>query len=185
MKEDYKNILPSLLLKNWEKYGFNPFRQGLFWLINPEEYQGLLEDYVEGTLLEDMPDLYVIARSAFGKLYVWEKDKGMTVELDFLQHQIYYSPKEQRLNVQEQEESMKALLSKIPKISDMYDDTHKSLFVQAYEIFGMLTEDEMYAYKQPLYLGGENNIENIEKKNLFIHADIQRGLNSPYLMVIK
>ncbi len=184
MKEDYKNILPSLLLENWERYGFNPFNQGLFWLTNPKEYQGLLEDYLDGTALKDMPDLYVIARSAFGKLFVWEKDKGMTVELDFLQHQIYYTPKEENCNIQEQEKIMKELLSKMPKISDMYDDAHQPIFARAYEKFGMLSEDEMYAYKLPLYLGGKNNIENIEKKNLFIHADIQKGLENPPLVVI-
>ena len=66
MIKKYQNILPPLLLSSWEKYGFGAFENGLYWLVNPQEYKGLLEAYTKGTILQDHPGLHVIARSAFG-----------------------------------------------------------------------------------------------------------------------
>ena len=183
MREAYRDKLPKLLLENWQKYGFSAFSKGLFWLTDPEEYRGLMDDYLKGTVLEGKPHLHVIARSAFGKLYVWEEHHGLSLELDFLRHQIYYTPKE-ILNPSMEIETMKETLKMIEKQSDVYDENHQPLFPQAVEKFGILQDDEMYGFVHPLHLGGENRIENMKKMNLFIHADIQKNMEIPPVVVV-
>ena len=184
MIEKYQNILPTLLLKHWEKYGFGAFKNGLYWLVNPQEHQGLLEAYTKGTILQDHPRLHVIARSAFGRLYAWEEKKGMSLELDFLQHQIYYMSKESVINKIDEEAEMQKAFSSIENTSEVYDENHQPLFHRAVEEFGILAQDDMYAFKTQLYMGGQNNIENLNRVNLFIHADIQNNITEPPVLII-
>jgi hypothetical protein len=74
---------------------------------------------------------------------------------------------------------MREAFKTIEKQSDVYDAHQKPLFCQALERFGILERDEMYAFVHPLYLGGENLVENMQKTNLFIYADIQKNIETP------
>lgn len=178
----YKDKLPNILLDNWKIHGFSAFKDGLYWLTDPDEFRDLLDTHLEKTILEGKPRLHVIARSAFGRLFIWEEHVGTTVELDLMLHNLYYDSQKEKLTAEQEEEEMKNLLQEIPRVSDMYDKDGKPLFKEAMQKCGKLAEDEIYAYKHQLYLGGENNMENINKVNLYIHADIQKGFEIPALV---
>ncbi|WP_289844499.1 GAD-like domain-containing protein, partial [Acinetobacter bereziniae] len=38
----YENKLPKRLLYYWKEYGFSGWGNGLFWLVNPADYDDLL-----------------------------------------------------------------------------------------------------------------------------------------------
>ncbi len=38
----YADKLPEQLLKQWREYGWSGYAEGLFWTVNPAEYQELI-----------------------------------------------------------------------------------------------------------------------------------------------
>jgi len=72
----YEHKLPEQLFKYWRELGWCAYGDGLIWMVNPAEYEEILENWIEGTVFEDRDDLSVIARNAFGELYIWAKGKG-------------------------------------------------------------------------------------------------------------
>ena len=74
--EKYRGKLPDQLLQYWEKYGFCGFKDGLFWIVNPDDYEDALDAWIGDTPAMEEDAYYVIARSAFGALYLWGKKTG-------------------------------------------------------------------------------------------------------------
>lgn len=183
--EKYHDILPEELLYYWETYGFSSFKDGLIWLTNPDEYKELVAEYLKGTQFEDRKDLYVIARSAFGVLYVWESKKGETFILTSFVNMISFSMDADRKNLNKKEENieMNKELSFSPESFDEEDGNDKPLFERCLKKFGKIEADEMYGYKLSHYLGGKESIKNIEKVNIFNHYSIQKQLKEPTISI--
>lgn len=71
--EHYRTKLPGRLLNYWEDYGWSAHAGGIFWIVNPAEYEGVVRSWLEGTAFEARDIYHVIARTAFGCLYLWGK----------------------------------------------------------------------------------------------------------------
>src|SRR5690554_274951 len=69
--ERYRGVLPDKLLEYWQDVGWSGFADGLFWLVNPADYDHLVAMWLEDTPFETLDTYQAIARTAFGKLYVW------------------------------------------------------------------------------------------------------------------
>ena len=182
----YRGILPDELLYYWEQYGFSSFKEGLFWLTNPDEYTELVEEYLVGTVFEDRPNLFVVARSAFGELYLWESKKGGTLELGSLLNMIFLDAVADNKNFSEEEENfdmISFLGIKSPKSLDEKDGSGKPLFERCLKKFGKLKPHEMYGYKLSHFLGGKESITNIAKMDLFNHYSIQKQLKAPTISI--
>jgi hypothetical protein len=80
----YNGKLPALLLAYWKEHGWCGFGEGIFWLVNPQEYEGVVSSWIEGTLLEHRDTYHLIARSAFGDLYLWGENSGFSVKITSL-----------------------------------------------------------------------------------------------------
>jgi len=78
----YEHKLPEQLFKYWRELGWCAYGDGLIWMVNPTEYEEILENWVSGTVFEDRDDLSVISRTAFGELEVWAKGKGKILEIN-------------------------------------------------------------------------------------------------------
>lgn len=183
--EKYTGILPEELLYYWRKHGFSSFRDGLLWLTNPEEYTVTIEEYLSGTQFEGRRDLYVIARSAFGELYLWETGKGNTLSLTSFLNMIFFDATADRKSYSKEEENlaMAQFFLIRPNGIDKKDSRGRPLFGRALKKFGKINCDEMYAYKLALFLGGKDGISNMDKVNLFNHFSIQRQLREPELII--
>ncbi|MBU3013272.1 DUF1851 domain-containing protein [Poseidonibacter lekithochrous] len=181
----YKNILPKELIYYWETYGFSSFLDGLYWLTNPDDYKELVEDYLEGTQFENRKDIYVIARSAFGQLYIWEPKKGNTLSLLSMMNMIFLSADADRENFNKEEENyaMNRFISINPKHCDEDDASSKPLFHRALKKLGKVEKNEMYGYKLSHFLGGKESIRNLEKMDLFNHYSIQKQLKEPTISI--
>ncbi|MFE7060783.1 GAD-like domain-containing protein [Sutcliffiella sp. NPDC057660] len=42
--EKYRHLAPNKIIDSWSRYGFGIFIQGYFKSVNPEEYNGILEE---------------------------------------------------------------------------------------------------------------------------------------------
>ncbi|WP_236800058.1 GAD-like domain-containing protein [Aliivibrio fischeri] len=69
--ESYRGILTDRLLEYWQQLGFSGFKEGLFWITNPSDFEDVLESFLEGTEFADYDNYHVIARSAYGELFLW------------------------------------------------------------------------------------------------------------------
>ena len=181
----YRNTLPEELLHYWTTYGFSSFKNGLLWLTNPEDYFELVKNYLKGTPFENRPNLYVVARSAFGELLIWESTKGNTLKLQSMSNMIFLSADADREDFKTEEENfaMNRFLSFDPDHFDQDDARGNYLFERALKKIGKVEENEMYGYKLSHFLGGKESITNLTKMDLFNHYDIQKELKEPTVSV--
>lgn len=180
--ESYRGVLPDELLTYWENDGWTSYSKGLFWLVNPVDYDEIIQEYLASTPLNGRQNLYVIARSAFGKLSVWQQTKGNVVDISLVDNMIGLNATEDRqvLTLEEEEVEMNGFVGvKYNKSGEQNDSSGKPLFERCLKKFGQLKSNEMYGYKLNPALGGKDSITNMDKVDLFIYADIQRELEAP------
>jgi hypothetical protein len=77
----FRGKLPEQLLAYWEQYGWCGYADGLFWTVDPQEYEPVLEAWIGDTPFMEKDAYHVIARSAFGKLYFWGEHTGDSLKV--------------------------------------------------------------------------------------------------------
>ena len=183
----YKDILPEELMMYWKDYGLTSFKDGLFWLTNPDEYTEIVEQYLATTPLGNKKDIYVVARSAFGNLLIWEKSKGNIIDIKLSTNTIFLNATKNRqdLSLEEEEYEMNRFIgNKFPRYFDIKDESRKPLFERALKKLGKLESNQMYGFKLLPDLGGKKSIRNLDIVDLFIYADIQIGIEKPSFSII-
>ena len=88
----YRRRLPEQLFTYWRGLGACGFANGLWWMTDPNEYQDLLDSWLEDTPFADRQDLSVIARTAFGELNVWAKGRGNVMDIEPNNASVFYFP---------------------------------------------------------------------------------------------
>ena len=74
--EYYHGKLPNKLLAYWQAYGWCGYADGLFWTVDPEEYDSVVEAWIGETEFMEQDAYHIIARTAFGGLYFWARGPG-------------------------------------------------------------------------------------------------------------
>jgi len=69
------------LLEYWAEHGWCGYGEGIFWIVNPQEYEGVVASWIEGTTFEQQDTYHLIARSAFGDLYLWGEETGLSLKI--------------------------------------------------------------------------------------------------------
>ncbi|HSI51620.1 MAG TPA: GAD-like domain-containing protein [Ideonella sp.] len=75
----YRGRLPNQLLSYWDEHGWCGYADGLFWTVDPGEYEPALQAWIGDTPFMEADAYHVIARSAFGKLYLCGEKTGCTL----------------------------------------------------------------------------------------------------------
>lgn len=161
--EHYRDRLPERLLSYWKDYGWSAHAGGIFWIVNPAEYEGVVRSWLEGTAFEARDIYHVIARTAFGCLYLWGEKTGYSLDIHtslsrYSAHEL--GTTEDSLNRQSQ------VLFMNPSIEG---SDFLGLFSRARKKLGPLKSDEMYGFVPALMLGGSEALENLEKVNIIEH----------------
>ena len=84
----YQDKLPATLLKLWQTQGWGSYMDGLYWTVNPADYEDVLVLWVQGTPHAQETNNHVIARTAFGDLYIWNTNKGSHFKISHPYHWI-------------------------------------------------------------------------------------------------
>ena len=180
--ERFRGRLPAQMLRYWEHEGWGGWHDGLFWVVNPEDFEDVKRAWFAETPLEPETDLWhVIGRTAFGKLYLMGEKSGAILKI--LPSFGMINASQDKLRPQsEKEKQLEAQLffsNRGPKECDE-DDTHgKPLFQRALKKLGPVGPDEMYGYRHMLVAGGQNVLENLEKTDLLSHLMLLRDLHGP------
>ncbi|HWV16509.1 MAG TPA: GAD-like domain-containing protein, partial [Cellvibrio sp.] len=184
----YKGILPNRLLEYWQEYGFCGFKNGLFWIVNPEEYTESINTWLKDTEVQNYDDFHVIARTGFGSLLLWGKRTGQSWRIDINDAQIFFKRSdEKRIKKEGENTSLMGFFGVIsPENINLEDvDTDAPLFEQAVNKFGPLNPDEMFTFEPALFLGGEQTLKTVNKVNFFIQSQILASMGQREIMDIK
>jgi hypothetical protein len=162
--ERYRHRLPEQLLRYWEEYGWASYARGLFWIVNPQEYEGVISAWLQGTEFEDKDEFHVIARSAFGQIFLWGEKFGPAVRLSTLNSYAivssgFNSPPE---NLDFEVKCFFAFLDKATRDPDVY-------FESALCRLGLLNDTQMYGFVPALALGGQRDAEKLERVSAVEH----------------
>jgi hypothetical protein len=184
----FEGRLPRRLLEYWQEYGFCGFKDGLFWIVNPDNYQESMTTWLKGTGVLELDTFHVFARTGFGSLYLWGEKTGQSWRIDIRDAQIFH-----KKNYEKDIENGKSsdLIMAFFAITDSYTvdledtKTEKSIFEQAVKKYGPLAEDEMFTFEPALFLGGEQTLKTVNKVNFFIQSDILASMGQREIMDIK
>ncbi|QNX86293.1 GAD-like domain-containing protein [Acinetobacter seifertii] len=178
----YQGKLPNQLLEYWKVYGFSGWGNGLFWLVNPEDYQDVLDAWLEHIELPPHEEYFVIARTAFGDLSVWGTIHGRCFTISATTSQIF--PKMEKMEQGEEDLLIKIFFSSKDKDSlDINDYKNKPLFDRAVKKYGELSKNEMFGFEPALILGGEAKLENFRKLPIISHLQFLASLDTPRMML--
>lgn len=177
----FRGKLPNRLLGYWREYGFAGFAQGLFWTVNPQDYQELLDKWLSQTTLFGRENFHVIARSAFGELYIRGDKSLSTTVINPHLNNILPGDVENSPPTHEQQERGIGIFFEIKnkEYVDYDDKNNKGLFQRCLKKHGTLSNDEMYTFSTPLALGGSADINNIYKVKILEQLSILCDIDMP------
>lgn len=158
----YRGKLPEQLLAYWGGHGWCGYADGLFWTVNPEEYQPVLDSWIGGTPFMEKDAYHVIARSAFGKLYLWGERSGDSLKI--FAPGAYCFPRES-LFQNDLERRLRMFFSNRDREENDFD----GMFATALKKLGPLEHDEMYGFVPALALGGPSDAAHLQKVKAVEH----------------
>jgi hypothetical protein len=164
--ERYEAKLPNQLLEYWAEHGWCGYGNGIFWLVNPQEYDGVVASWIEGTEFEQRDSYHLIARGAFGDLYFWGEETGFTLKIASIYSRCVihdFRPTPEQLD-----RKMQDFIASRNVDSNNFED----LFEPARKQLGTLRHDEMYGFVPALMLGGSETVDNLKKVKAVEHLII-------------
>lgn len=179
----WRGRLPNLLLSYWQQEGWSGYANGLFWIVDPDDYEDLVDEWLDGTPLEQIDAFHAIGRTAFGKLFLCGERTGASVDLNCPLNAVLALPRDLRPQpLEELDWSIRSFVGGNRKAEcDYNDDFGQPLFERALAKLGPLAPDEMYGFEPALVAGGKMRLENLRKLKLDQHLTILRQLAAPTL----
>jgi hypothetical protein len=176
--DKYREIMPPVILDIWRREGFCQFKNGLYYGVNPDDWQHVVDDWLRGTPFEKFGKFYALTRSAFGCIYLYNQVIGGRSIIDVLYHQVRSG------SVQRQTPRMLAIMaagafSREPEYEDKFDENEKPLMLRALAKLGPVGWDETFAFEPALALGGTPSIKNVVKVKWDQHFSFLRQLQDP------
>ena len=178
----WQGKLPEQLLKYWKDEGWCGYAKGLFWFVDPDDYDDLVDEWLEDTGLEQIDAFHVIARTAFGDLYVCGERSGVSMTISCPINAIFALPKDLKpKNKVDQDWSVRAFIGLSVSECDLKDESGRQLFEPALNKLGPLEPDEVYGFEPAIVMEGKMRLESLAKLKIEQHLTILRQLAPPKL----
>jgi hypothetical protein len=161
--EKYRGKLPDLLITHWSTYGWSGYGQGIFWCVNPAEYEAVIRTWMSDSGIPNADTYHAIARGAFGDFYLWQQTTGRWFTLSALCARYMQSNREitpDRFN-----EEIEGFFVSMDRQANDFDD----LFEEALKKLGPLQPDEMYGFVPAIALGGPGTLNTLQKVKTIEH----------------
>lgn len=168
----FRGKLPDKLLEYWQVYGWCSYAKGLFWTVDPDEWDDVIDDWLGATPFVEKDAYYVIARSAFGKLVLWGTNTGQSLRVNAPNGWVYPSF-DPEFKQDGPDLSLQLFFSATSR--DVFDETDTEgnpLFERALAKLGPLDHDTMYGFVPALALGGQPQLEHLQKLDAHVHLNI-------------
>lgn len=161
----YRGKLPDQLLAYWEAYGWCGYGEGLFWTVNPQEYEPALEAWIGDTPFMEQDAYHIIARSAFGTLYLWGEKTGDTLRVFAPASVCFTTAPDDDID---RDFEMRLFFGGLSRETNDVE----GLFAPALQQLGRLGRDDMYGFVPALALGGTLTLANLQKVKAVEHLVI-------------
>lgn len=153
--DKYKQIIPIELISVWKEYGFGSILNGCLKIVNPEEYQSVVDmSYFRANVA--IP----IMITGFGDIVIWEKNEYVSI-------------------IKYKNGTFDVILKRFKHFFNCLKDEYfveKYLEVDKYSKavskLGELEYDECFGYVPLLGLGGSEKVENLKKVKIKEHIEI-------------
>ena len=152
--DQYKDILPVAVIDFWKKYGFGSFMNGYLKIVNPNDYQKILDE-----AYDNIDEAIVIAITGLGDFIVWNEVEGWFYIVYFRFGETDALDKEFN-NLFDRDLINDEILRVEFHIKDYYP---------ARERLGELSFDECFGYVPILGAGGAEKPENLDKVGITEH----------------
>ena len=174
----YEKIMPPILLDMWQQEGFCQFQNGLYYIVNPDDWQDVVDVWIDNTPYQKLGQFYALARNAFGYLYVYNPDTGTKLTISTILSTIsgsirgYFTDKEKEISI----EGFFGLTDWDKEDFTLLDN--KPIFKKAVKKLGPLGWYEMYAFEPAFALIGDAalTMDNLVKVDARIHMLLLRDL---------
>ena len=131
----------------------------------------MIADWLADTGLCEQDNCHVIARGAFGELYVWGEESGEYLTITSCMAR--YSKHPPVFTGEEMDFGVRVFFSSMKR---EYNDL-EGLFESALSKLGELDATEMYGLVPALALGGSIELENLEKVKIIEHLEFLSQLS--------
>jgi hypothetical protein len=169
----FRGKLPDKLLEYWRQYGWCGYAKGLFWTVNPDEWDGALEDWIGETKFMEMDAYFVIARSAFGELVLWGTKTGQSLKIVPSYGWAWPAFDNEKFRRRGADKALQLFFASTSRKSyDLSDSADQPLFERALTKLGPLDHHTMYGFVPSLSLGGEANLDRLQKVDAHVHLSI-------------
>lgn len=159
----YKGKVPEQLLAYWQDHGWSGYADGLFWTVDPQEYEPVLEAWIGTTPFMERDAYHVIARGAFGDLYLWGENTGSSLTIS-AQGSFCVARSSTALR-SKLDLAVRVFFSNRSREENDFGD----LFDPALKKLGVLSHDEMYGFVPALALGGPSTLKHLQKVSAVEH----------------
>jgi hypothetical protein len=159
----YRGKLPDQLLTYWQEHGWCGYADGLFWTVNPQEYEPVLEAWIGDTQFMKQDAYHLIARGAFGKLHLWGEKTGSS--LIIFAPDSNCIPRESIFVGEKMDFGMRVFFGRLSRDANDFD----GMFTAALGKLGRLKHDEMYGFVPALAFGGAATLDHLQKVKAVEH----------------
>jgi len=172
--ERYEGKLPAKLLEYWRLLGFSGFKDGLFWITNPAEFEDDMDAWVGDTAIVEDDAYHVIGRSAFGDLFLWGRKSGYKYVVNPANGWVLQKEGDAAEIASKGDEQPLRRFFAILTTSycDHQGDDKKPLFERAIAKLGPLASDEVFAFEPALVAGGTPRLSHLAKGNIHVHLHL-------------
>ncbi|MAM88857.1 MAG: hypothetical protein CME36_16255 [unclassified Hahellaceae] len=151
----------------WEKLGWSAYAEGRFWLVNPLEFEPVVDRWLAGSGILDNDRYLTIYRTAFGNLRVLGERTGQVFTISSPAHSLIGSLNQlSRPNPTPNRTVEAMFLGVSPEDCDVEGDDGVYLFSAAVTKLGELQESEMYGFAPHPAVGGSFDAESLVKVNI-------------------
>jgi hypothetical protein len=176
--ERYRGKLPNQLLDYWKEHGWCGYADGLFWTVNPQEYDPVVEQWIGETPFMEKDAYHIIARSAFGDLYFWGERAGDSLKI--FAPGAYAVSTTSVLIGDKSDLGIRTFFA----CRDGLEDNFSELFAPALKKLGPLKHDEMYGFVPALALGGSATLDHLQKVKAVEHLVLLAQLSELRVMEV-
>ena len=177
--EAYRGRLPDQLLTYRREHGWCGYADGLFWTVDPKEYEPALEAWIGDTRFMEIDAYHLIACSAFGDLYFFGEKTGTSLQIVAPDAQAIYQSKPVR-DLNQRVRSFFGARSRDG--CDFTDAGGSLLFAPALKKMGRLHHGLMYGFVPALALGGPATLEHLKTVKAVEHLVLLAGLSELRVM---
>ena len=126
---------------------------------------------------------YVIARSAFGELFLWGTKSGQSLDVKSLWGMMFPRDNSERVAQGKSDRLIRSfVIAQNKKELDQTDYLEKPFFDRALKTLGPLAPDEMYGFEPTLAVGGKADLKNLRKVKVVEHLVMLAQLGERRIM---